>query len=65
MASVLFVVMATAMLGLLASWVRATSSSLYPAIAAHAAFNVGGALGAIVYAIVHRVVMGRLPSFLR
>ena len=43
-ASVVVVVIATTLLGLLAA-ARATSASLYPAIAAHVAFNVGGAAG--------------------
>jgi membrane protease YdiL (CAAX protease family) len=64
-ASVIVVVTTTAILGLLAAWARSTSGSLYPAIAAHVAFNIGGALGGIVYAIVHRIATGRLPSFPR
>jgi membrane protease YdiL (CAAX protease family) len=39
------IVAATSLLGLLAAWARAGSGSLYPAIAAHLAFNVGGVLG--------------------
>jgi uncharacterized protein len=64
-ASVIVVVAATSLLGLVAAWARATTGSLYPAIAAHAAFNVGGALGGIAYAIVHRIATGRLPPFAR
>jgi membrane protease YdiL (CAAX protease family) len=42
--SVTVIVIATTLLGLLAAWARAVSGSLYPAIAAHLAFNFGGAL---------------------
>jgi membrane protease YdiL (CAAX protease family) len=52
LASVLVIVAATFALGLLAAWARAVSGSLYPAMLAHVAFNLGGALGGIVYTIV-------------
>jgi len=42
--SVTVIVVATTVLGLLAASVRASSGSLYPAMAAHLAFNCGGAL---------------------
>jgi hypothetical protein len=61
-ASVAVVVIATTLLGLLAAWARATSASLYPAIAAHVAFNVGGAAGGIVYAIGYAVMTGKVPD---
>jgi membrane protease YdiL (CAAX protease family) len=60
-ASVAFVVASTTVLGLLCAWARVASDSLYPAIAAHVAFNVGGALGGIVYAIAYRGVTGKMP----
>jgi membrane protease YdiL (CAAX protease family) len=60
-ASVVLVVASTTVLGLLCAWARAASDSLYPAIAAHVAFNVGGALGGIAYAVVHRSATGKMP----
>lgn len=45
-------------LGLLAAWCRAESASVYPAIAAHVAFNVGGVLGGILFF----VFSGRRPT---
>ena len=59
--AVAVVVVSTAILGLLAAWARAASGSLYPAIAAHVAFNVGGALGGIAYAVGYRAVKGKMP----
>lgn len=60
-ASVALVVASTTALGLLCAWARAASDSLYPAIAAHVSFNVGGALGGVAYAAVYRSVTGRMP----
>lgn len=60
-ASVALVVTSTTVLGLLCAWARAASDSLYPAIAAHVAFNVGGALGGIVYAAAYRSATGKMP----
>jgi uncharacterized protein len=60
-ASVAFIVAATTALGLLCAWAKAATGSLYPPIAAHVAFNVGGVLGGIVYAAVYRGVTGRMP----
>ncbi len=45
-------------LGALAGWCRARSGSLYPAIAAHAGFNVGGLLGGVLFII----ATGRSPG---
>lgn len=50
-------------LGLLTAWLRARTGSLYPAIAAHVAFNVGGVLGGMVYVILYRATTGQMPSF--
>lgn len=60
-AAVAILVMATTLLGLLTAWARARTSSLYPAIAAHIAFNVGGMFGGIIYAIGYRIFTGELP----
>jgi len=59
--SVLCVVAAASVLGLLAAWARARSASLYPAIAAHVAFNVGGVAGGAAYAIGFYLVTGHAP----
>jgi membrane protease YdiL (CAAX protease family) len=59
--SVAVVVASTTILGLLAAWARATTGSLYPAIAAHVAFNVGGLVGGGVYAGAYRAATGRMP----
>jgi membrane protease YdiL (CAAX protease family) len=45
-------------LGFLAAWCRSESGSIYPAVAAHVAFNVGGGLGGILFF----VVSGRVPG---
>ncbi len=55
LASTLVVVASTSVLGLLAAWARSASGSLYPAVAAHVAFNLGGLLGGIGYTIGQRV----------
>jgi membrane protease YdiL (CAAX protease family) len=60
-ASVAVVVVSTTLLGLLAAWAKAATGSLYPPIAAHVAFNVGGALGGIAYAGAYRAVTGKMP----
>lgn len=59
--AVAVVVVSTLVLGLLAAWARAASGSLYPAIGAHVAFNVGGAVGGIAYAVGYRAVTGKMP----
>jgi membrane protease YdiL (CAAX protease family) len=59
--TVVAVVVGTTLLGLLAAWARAKSTSLYPSIAAHVAFNVGGVIGGIAYAIAYVVVTGHRP----
>jgi membrane protease YdiL (CAAX protease family) len=59
--AVAVVVVSTAILGLRAAWARAASASLYPAIGAHVAFNVGGAVGGIAYAVGYRAVKGKMP----
>lgn len=55
------IVASTALLGLLAAWARATTGSLWPAIAAHVAFNVGGVVGGALYAGTYRAVTGKMP----
>jgi membrane protease YdiL (CAAX protease family) len=60
--SVLVVFTATTLLGLLAAWARVASGSLYPAFAAHLAFNVGGALAGIGYAVLCRIATGQPPG---
>jgi membrane protease YdiL (CAAX protease family) len=57
--SVAVIVVSTTALGLLAAWALAATGSLYPAIAAHVAFNVGGPIGGILYASGYRVATGR------
>jgi hypothetical protein len=59
--SVAIIVTATTLLGLLAAWVRATSASIYPPIAAHVAFNVGGVIGGVAFAMVTMAVTGKMP----
>ena len=49
--SAAIIITMVAVLGWIASWARARSGSIYPAIAAHVAFNVGGLIGGIIYAI--------------
>jgi membrane protease YdiL (CAAX protease family) len=56
--SVAILVPMVTLLGGLAAWARARSGSLYPAIAGHVAFNVGGVVGGIVF----RIVTGHLPG---
>jgi len=60
-ASVAFVVVSTTALGLLAAWAKAATGSLYPPIAAHVAFNVGGMMGGVAYAGMYRAFTGRMP----
>lgn len=50
-------------LGYLVALVRGQTGSLYPAIAVHVAFNVGGVIGGALYAIVYRLTTGQLPPF--
>ncbi|HEY6460330.1 MAG TPA: CPBP family intramembrane glutamic endopeptidase [Polyangiaceae bacterium] len=59
--AVVAIVGSTALLGLLAAWARATTGSLYPPVAAHVAFNVGGLLGGVLYAGAYRARTGKLP----
>ncbi len=60
--SVAILVPSVTLLGLLAAWARARSGSLYPAIAAHMAFNVGGTLGGIVYVVIYTAITGHMPA---
>lgn len=50
-------------LGYIAALVRGKFDSLYPAIATHVAFNVGGVIGGALYAITYRLTTGHLPPF--
>jgi len=49
-------------LGYVCALARARTGSLFPALAAHVMFNVGGFLGGLVYTIAHRITTGHMPS---
>ena len=55
-------VVATTLLGLHTAWARAASGSLFPAVGAHVAFNVGGVAGGVVYTIARAITTGELPD---
>jgi membrane protease YdiL (CAAX protease family) len=55
------VVVCATVLGVWAGVLRHRYSSLIPAIVAHVAFNAGGAVGGIAYAIAYRMATGHLP----
>jgi membrane protease YdiL (CAAX protease family) len=59
--AVITIVIATTLLGWVAAWARRASASLFPAIAGHVAFNVGGMLGGILYTVGFRLATGHLP----
>lgn len=59
--SVLWIVLSTTALGYACAVVRESSGSWIPAFVRHAAFNAGGLLGGIVYAIGYRIATGQMP----
>jgi membrane protease YdiL (CAAX protease family) len=54
------VVLATA-LGLWAGLLRERYSSIAPPLAAHIGFNVGGAIGGVLFVVTYRIATGHLP----
>lgn len=61
-ATVVILVTATTLLGVLAAWFRHLTQSLYPAIVTHIAFNIGSFVGGVLVTILLRVVTGKLPN---
>ena len=59
--TVAVIVLCTTALGLFAGILRDRHGSLAPPIAAHVAFNVGGLLAGVVWAVIYRIVTGTLP----
>ncbi|MBL8216760.1 MAG: CPBP family intramembrane metalloprotease [Bryobacterales bacterium] len=59
----LLIVAFATVLGYITALVRGRSGSLYPAIAVHVAFNVGGVIGGALYVILYRLTTGQLPPF--
>ena len=59
--SVTVIVCCAILLGWIAAKLRREYASLLPAIVAHMSFNVGGAVGGILFAIVYRIRTGHLP----
>ncbi|MFN7921482.1 MAG: CPBP family intramembrane glutamic endopeptidase [Bryobacteraceae bacterium] len=51
----------TTLLGLLAGVLRHRSGSLWPAVAAHVAFNAGGMFGGIAWMLMRRAIDGKFP----
>jgi len=49
-------------LGLIAAYQRERTGSILPAIAAHVSFNIGGAVGGIIYIIVQIVMFGKTAA---
>ena len=56
------VVASATLLGLIAGQLRERHGGLVPAIAVHICFNVGGAIGGMLYFIGYRAITGRLPT---
>ncbi len=56
---------ATACLGLWCGVIRERTLSVWPAVAAHVAFNLGSPLGAMLYVVIYRIQHGVLPQFAR
>lgn len=56
------ILIATTLLGLWCGWLRERHQSIWPALYAHIAFNAGGALGGMIYAIQHMIRFGKPPS---
>lgn len=59
--TVLFIVTATTLLGLVAAHFRARSGSVWPAFVTHVSFNVGGAVAGIVLTLVSLATNGTIP----
>ena len=59
--SVLWIVLSTTALGYTCAAVREFSGSWIPAFVPHPAFNAGGLVGGIVYAIGYRIATGQMP----
>ena len=57
------VVGSATLLGLIAGQLRERHGGLAPAIAVHICFNVGGAIGGVLYVIGYRAIIGKLPTF--
>jgi hypothetical protein len=49
------------MVGIWAGLLRNPFNSLAPAVVAHIAFNVGGAVGGVIFVIAYRLATGHVP----
>ena len=56
------VVGSATLLGLIAGKLRERHGGLAPAIAVHMSFNVGGAIGGMLYVLGYRAITGKLPT---
>ena len=56
-----FVLVFTAVLGLLAARAREVTGSLWPAVATHVAGNVGGVIGGVISVVIQVMRTGKLP----
>lgn len=56
------IVVSTTMLGLWCGWLRERYGSLGPPLWAHMAFNAGGLVGGLLYAVLHIVRFGKPPA---
>ena len=59
--TVVFTVITTFLLGLLAGVYREKYNSITPAIITHMSFNVGGIIAGIIIAILYKIITGELP----
>lgn len=59
--TVVFTVITTFLLGLLAGVYREKYNSITPAIITHMSFNVGGIIVGIIIAIIYKILTGELP----
>ena len=59
--TVVFTVIATFLLGLLAGVYREKYNSITPAIIAHMSFNIGGIIAGIIIVILYKILTGELP----
>jgi membrane protease YdiL (CAAX protease family) len=56
------VVLSATLLGLIAGNLRERHGGLAPAVVVHICFNVGGAIGGLLYVLGYRLTTGKLPS---
>jgi len=57
------VVISATLLGLIAGSLRERHGGLAPAILVHICFNIGGAMGGVIYVLGYRLTTGKLPAF--